>query len=199
MYEIEDGHSPRRIAGIGFVVLFHIVVIYALVNGLGEQVVQALHQPFEAKIIQDVKPPQAPPPPPPQLVQPPPPYIPLPVVQIAPVDSQRVIATVTQVKPTVPAPVAPPVLHGAALDPNQTCNVDYDGDISKVSSTLYQFLIGPDGGVLSAQIGRSSGDPTLDQFGLNALRQCHWKPAIGADGKPQAQWTETNYDWEPSS
>jgi protein TonB len=65
---VEDRFSAHRLVGIAFVVLLHIVIIYALVNGLGEQFVQVLHQPLEAKIIQEVKPPPVQPPPPPRPV-----------------------------------------------------------------------------------------------------------------------------------
>jgi protein TonB len=199
----EEGSSSRRIAGIAFVVLLHIVIIYALVSGLGDQVVQVLRQPLEAKIIQDVKPPPppAPPPPPPQLIQPPPPYIPPPLVQIAQPPPPSAIAAVTQVKPR-PAPPPPPavaVTRAAGLDPNQSCTPpeypEEAEDMGQTGRTLLQFLIDANGNVVNARIASSSGYKLLDNTAERALSECKFRPALGADGKPQEAWTSIAYDW----
>src|SRR5580658_2050202 len=79
--------SPGRQAfGVAVVVLLHVVVGYALIMGLGKQIVEVIKQPLETKIIEDVKPPPPPvavavvaPPPAPAVVRPtapPPPAIP---------------------------------------------------------------------------------------------------------------------------
>jgi protein TonB len=190
---VEDRFSSHRIAGIAFVALLHVVIIYALVTGLGEQFVQVLHKPLEAKIIQEVKPPPPPPPPPPpQLVQPPPPFIPPPPVPV--------IAQVTHVAPPAPPPkpVPQPAIRSAAgLDPNQTCtppeNPTQDDDIVLTGTTVVQFLIGTDGAVLSSRVASSSGHEILDRTALISLSECKFKPAIGADGKPQEAWTSIRY------
>ncbi len=198
----EEGISPRRIAGIGFVILLHIGIIYALVSGLGDQVVQILRPPLSVKVIQDVKtPPPPPPPPPPQLVQPPPPYIPPPLIQIAQPPAPPVIATVTQVKPVAPPPppVPVPVTRAASLDPNQTCTPpEYPPaaeEMQQTGRTVLQFLISPEGAVLNARIARSSGHDVLDQTAKQALSACKFRPAVGADGQPQEAWTSIAYDW----
>ena len=54
----------KRAAGIGLVVLLHIALIYALINGLARKVVEVVKPPLETKIIQNIKPPPPPPPPP---------------------------------------------------------------------------------------------------------------------------------------
>jgi len=213
----EQRFSPRQLAGIAFVVLLHVAIIYALISGLGEQAVQVLRQPLEAKIIQQVKPPPppAPPPPPPQLVQPPPPFIPPPLVQIAQPPPPPVIAAVTHVKPVAPPPkiVPPPpqpqpIRSAAGLDPNQSCSAsatlqndlgqeeDADPDMLAPGKTVLQFLIGADGHVVKAIIARSSGHDDLDEDAQNALAQCTFRPAIGADGKPQEAWTSIGYVWQ---
>lgn len=205
---VEDRFSSHRLAGIAFVVLLHIAIIYALVSGLGDQVVQILHKPLEAKIIQEVKPPPVqPPPPPPLLVQPPPPFIPPPLVQIAqPPPPVPVIATVTHVAPAAPPPrpVAQPAIRsGAGLDPNQTCTPpeypEEAADMGQGGVTLVQFLIGADGAVVSSRVASSSGYDSLDRAAVAALSQCKFKPAIGADGKPQEAWTSIRYVWQPPS
>jgi periplasmic protein TonB len=200
----EEGFSSRRMVGIVFVVVLHVVIIYALVSGLGDQVVQILHQPLEAKIIQEVKPPPPAPPPPPQLVQPPPPFIPPPLVQIAQPPPVPVIASVTRVQPAAPPPTpVPQVVRGAGLDPNQSCaQPEYPEeaqDMGESGRTILQFLISSDGSVLNARIASSSGHSLLDETAERALSDCKFRPAIGADGKPQEAWASIAYDWIPSN
>jgi protein TonB len=201
---VEEGFSSRRIVGIAFVVLLHVVIIYALVSGLGDQIVQVLHQPLEAKIIQEVKPPQVqPPPPPPQFVQPPPPFIPPPIVQIAQPPPVPVIASVTHVQPVAPPPrpVTQQVVRSeAGLDPNQSCAPpEYPQeaeDMEQTGVSVVQFLIDAGGAVVSSRIAASSGHASLDDAAVRALSQCKFKPAIGSDGKPQEAWTSIRYVWQ---
>jgi protein TonB len=199
--------SPRRIGGIAFVALLHVAIVYALLNGLGAQMVQVLRPPLEAKIIEPAKlpPPEAPPPPPPQLLTPPPVFIPPPVIQIAqPPPTVPVIAAVTQVKPTTPPPTpapAPPVQKTAAgLDPNQTCTPpeypEEAEDMEQTGVSVLQFLIDKNGNVAASRVQDSSGHASLDDAALRALAQCKFKPAIGADGNPQESWTSIRYVWQ---
>src|SRR5512139_4136423 len=86
----------RHLVGITFVVLLHVLVIYALVTGLARKAVDVIKKPIEAKIVEEIKAPPPPPPPPkpvkqqPQRVeavqQPyvPPPDIPVPTTQTGP-------------------------------------------------------------------------------------------------------------------
>ena len=202
----EERFSSEKIAGIAFVVLLHIAIIYALVSGLGQEAVQVLRQPLEIKILTPAKlpPPEAPPPPLPKLLQPPPPYIPPPLIQIAQPPVPPVIAAVTRVKPTVaPPPAAPvpnPVVERAAgLDPNQSCAPpqypDEAADMEQTGRTVLQFLIDGNGNVVNARIASSSGHSLLDDTAEQALSRCKFRPAIGADGKPQEAWTSIGYDW----
>ncbi len=205
MDDAAQSFSSHRITGIALVALLHVLIVYALVSGLGEQAVQVLRQPLEAKIIQEVKPPPVqPPPPPPQLVQPPPPYIPPPLVQITQPAPPPVIAAVTQVKPVAPPPKptpAPPAVRSAAgLDPNQTCTPpEYPQaaeDMEQTGTSVLQFLISATGSVVSSRVASSSGHASLDEAAVAALSQCKFKPAIGADGQPQESWTSIRYVWQ---
>jgi protein TonB len=207
MDDAEQVFAPRRIGGIAFVVLLHAAIIYALVNGLGAQMVQVLRQPLEAKIIEPARlpPPEPPPPPAPQLVAPPPVFIPPPVIQIAqPPPPVPVIAAVTRVKPATPPPApapSPPAQKTAAgLDPNQSCTPpqypEEAEDLEQTGVSVLQFLIGTDGHVLNSRIASSSGYGSLDNAALRALSQCKFKPAIGADGNPRESWTSIRYVWQ---
>ena len=198
---VDDTSSPQKLAGIAFVVLLHVAIIYALLSGLGSEVVQVLRAPLQAQILQEVKPPpEAPPPPPPPVINPPLPYIPPPLIQMAPPPTPPVIAQVTTVKPPVPVPVArPAVTKAAGLDPNQGCAApqypEDAEDMEQTGTSVVQFLIGTNGSVEQSRVANSSGHSELDQAALQALGQCKFKPAIGADGQPQEAWTSIRYIW----
>src|SRR5437667_158592 len=63
----------RHLIGIAFVVLVHALVIWALITGLGKQMVEVIKKPLSATIIEEIKAPPPPPPPPPpkKIVEPP--------------------------------------------------------------------------------------------------------------------------------
>ncbi|MDR3505502.1 MAG: TonB family protein [Acidocella sp.] len=196
-----DTSPSRKLVGIAIVALLHVVIIYALVSGLGKAAVQVLRAPLQAQIIQDVKPPpEAPPPPPPPVITPPPPYIPPPLIQVAQPPPPSVIAQVATAKPPAPAPVARPAPSRAAgLDSSQSCAApEYPEDAEDMGQTgtsVLQFLIGADGAVEQARVASSSGHGQLDQTALQALGRCKFKPALGADGKPVEAWTSIRYVW----
>ncbi len=114
--------DPRRhLVGITVVIAVHALVVYALVSGLANKVIDVVRAPIETKVIEEVKKPPPPPeivlPPPPKLEAPPPPYIPPPEVQIAtPPPPQPTISVApspvppppTVMTPTPPVVVAPP-------------------------------------------------------------------------------------------
>jgi protein TonB len=111
-YAQQQRNPAKHLAGATFVVLLHVVIIYALVNGLARKVVEVIKHPLETKIIEETRKPPPPPPelppPPPKLVTPPPPFIPPPEIKIAqPPPVENTITAVTTVKP--PEPFQPPV------------------------------------------------------------------------------------------
>src|SRR5450631_1204840 len=80
--------DPRRhLVGLTVVIVFHALIVYALVTGLAKKVVDVVRAPIETKVIEEIKKPPPPPeivvPPPPKLEAPPPPFIPPPEIQIA--------------------------------------------------------------------------------------------------------------------
>lgn len=112
--------DPRRHAwGLGIVVLLHVLVIYALVNGLARQVIDVVRVPVVARLIEEVAPPPPPPPlPPPAAVvapvkrlPPPPVVVPAPEVAVPP--PAQAAPTITAAPPA-PAPV-PMEVPSAAL------------------------------------------------------------------------------------
>src|SRR3546814_13987769 len=102
---MEFGQKPnqsRRLVGIGAVVAFHALVIWALAAGLAHKMISILPAPIETKIIEEIKPPDEPPPPPPppEMDVPPPPFVPPPEINIATPPPQHAIPV--QAKATTP-------------------------------------------------------------------------------------------------
>jgi protein TonB len=186
--------SSRRLAGLAVVVVFHGVLIYALVHGLARQIVEVITQPLETKIIEEVKapPPDKPPPPPPKLAMPPPPYIPPPEVTVQVSVSAPTITAVTSVKPPeeyrTPAVVdartcEKPPYPAAALRANETGIVQL------------RFLIDVDGKVLDSKVERTSGSRRLDEAARAGLSLCKFKPAT-LNGRPERTWGRIEYEWK---
>jgi len=104
--------DPRRhLVGMTIVVLFHALVVYALVTGLAKRVVEVIRAPIETKVIEEIKKPPPPPevvlPPPPKLEAPPPPFIPPPEIQIAAPPPAPTITATTPTPPPAPVAIAP--------------------------------------------------------------------------------------------
>jgi len=100
--------DPRRhVWGLGIVVLLHVLVIYALVNGLAQKVMEVVRTPVEVRLIDEITPAPPPPPSPPPaaVVAPPKRQLPPPVIVPPP---EVVVAAPAQVAPTITAsPPAP--------------------------------------------------------------------------------------------
>ena len=208
----------KKFLGMGLVLAFHLVLLYALLNGLGTKIVQIIQKPMETKIVEEVKPPppppDTPPPPPPKLLAPPPPFIPPPEVQVQQQPQQNTISAVSNVKPENPvfaktqqtAPPEPakptgPVTVPGVIDFNVAgCKPEYPRASLRNEETgtvVLSVLIGADGAVSEVKIDKSSGFRGLD----NAVRaqlmsgSCKNKPGT-VDGKPQPTWTKVQYVWK---
>lgn len=209
----------KKFLGIGLVIAFHVLLVYALLNGLGTKLIEIVQKPLETKIVEEVPPPppppDTPPPPPPKLLAPPPPFIPPPEVQVQPqVQPQNTISAVSNVKPenpvfskAPPAPVAEapkatgPVTVPGVIDFNVAgCKPEYPRASLRNEETgtvVLSVLIGADGSVADVKIDKSSGYRGLD----NAVRaqllsgSCKNKPGT-VDGKPQQTWTKVQYVWK---
>jgi protein TonB len=159
--------ASRLSAGIGVAIIFHIALIWALMNGLAHKVMQVITEPIETRIVEEVKPPPPPKkvielPPPPNFTPPPPVFVPLPEVQIqAPVAPPVTLSATTSVpvtSPRVEAPVsAPPKL--AAPAPKLSAAVA----CSNYSSIMGQASFPR----AAARLGLEEGD-ALIQFTLGA-------------------------------
>ena len=112
-------HAPAQLLGLGIVAGMHLLLGWALVNGLGQKVIDVVRGPVETKVIQEPKPPPPPEPalPPPELAAAPPPsFVPPPEVRIKP--PPAVAPTITAVTSVAPAATTiTPVLPAAAEAP----------------------------------------------------------------------------------
>jgi len=98
--------DPRRhLWGLGLVVLLHVLVVYALVNGLAQKVMEVVRTPVEVRLIDEITPAPPPPPSPPPAAVAPARRLSAPPVVVPP--PEAVVTPPLQVAPTITA--APPV------------------------------------------------------------------------------------------
>ncbi len=189
----EKRRDPLRyFGGIGAVVLLHVVLIYALINGLASKVVKMVVQPMQTRIVHEVRPPPPPPPklrppPPPRVAVPPPPFVPIPVV--APPAPRAATITAQSVKPVHSAPIAPPAPKPRPAPPRPV-----NHNVAAVCSnlmTLARHLVYPSlamrDGIYSGQVVveftidpqghpkdfaiRSSSNHVFNEAAINVARQ----------------------------
>ena len=178
----------RRFGGIAVVIVLHIVLVYALLNGLATKVVHVIQHPIETKIIESVKPPPPPPLPvvqlpPPKFAPPPPPFVPPPEVN-APTPPQPTITH--QAAPVVAQPAQPPApptpskpvsaqvdvacpnsdqVRSSVVYPKQAQENNVTGDV------LIEFVVDPQGHITDEHVAKSSEDSSLDRAALNAVKK----------------------------
>ncbi|HLX01535.1 MAG TPA: energy transducer TonB [Trinickia sp.] len=179
----------RRFGGIAVVIVLHIVLVYALLNGLATKVVQVIQHPIETKIIEPVKPPPPPPLPtvqlpPPKFAPPPPPFVPPPEVQVqappqqtithqsAPVQSAPVVAPPVQAPPA-PKPVSTAVGVVCPNSDQVRASVKYPKEAQENNITgdvLIEFVVDPQGHITNERVAQSA-DSDLDRAAFNAVKQ----------------------------
>ena len=178
-YQIRSD-PKRQFTGLAAVVLFHVIVIYALVSGLAKSVIDVARAPIEARLIEEVKPkPAAPPPKPPPAPKikftPPPAYIPPPDMPVTPPPvAPPVVATPVE-PPKVEPPPAPPHPVQVALtvacprqvDPVMPPRAERDG----ISGSVEARLTVKGGKVVAVDILKSTPRGVFDEAVREAVRQ----------------------------
>jgi len=182
--------APGRSAfGFAIVVLLHLLLVWALLNGLGRRMVDVIKGPLVTKIIAQPKPPpeKPPPPPPPQLVTPPPPYIPPPIVNVQSEASPNAISVPTSptpppvqaFKPTPPAAPAIPDSNIAAQSisgevptyPDSLIDDDVEGSAS------IQCTFNADGTTSDCSIVGVTGSALFGTTALEFAKTHKFRPA----------------------
>ena len=187
-YAERERNPVRHLPSISMVIVFHLLLGWALVTGLARKVVEVIKAPIETKIIEEIKkpPPDTPPPPPPKLAAPPPPFIPPPEVNIqVPQVTQAPTITTTQERPppgpVVIAPPAPPVQASPVrkeFKPLQRVNPTFprqalqQGITGRVVAWVY---VEPNGSVKNVEIKQST-NRLFDREVVRALSQWRFNP-----------------------
>lgn len=190
-YHKKDGVMSRRAAGFVVTAIFHVALVYGLINGLAKSVVEVIKGPIAAKVIEEIKQDEKePPPPPPKLDKPPPPFVPPPdfvfnttepaPTAISNATTQRAPAPVAEVPGTPPKSI-----KGRNYQPEYPPSSKRNGE---EGSVVLQIYVNEEGKVTEVKIAQSSGFPKLDEAAqAEALRS--WKFTPGTKGgKPVAVW-----------
>lgn len=215
----------KHLMGVMIVIALHVIVVWALLTGLAQKIVEVVKAPLETKIIQEIKPPPPPPvapPPPPKMAAPPPPFMPPPEVVVAtPPPVANTIQVTTAVAPREPVqmvPSAPPELTGTApavapsavsapKEPHrvagerdkQSCEDPEYPPMSRRNeeqgTVILRFLIDVNGHVIDSKIVTSSGFSRLDRIAKDAFSRCVFKPGT-VDGKPEQSWVSIRHIWQ---
>ena len=223
----EQQRNPRKhLVGIASVLVFHLVLGWALMNGLAQRIVEVIKAPIETKIIEEVKPPPPPPPenlpPPPKFAPPPPSFVPPPEVNVNPPPTPAPSITTTQVAPPpapftptpppVAAPAAPPAPPRVAARPAfanaRDCaptGDDYPAAAKRAEATgttKVRFNVGADGKLAGAEVLRSSGPSRehkmLDRVAVTKLSECTFKAGLDENGRPAGASFDVDYVWKLS-
>jgi protein TonB len=192
-YEEPSLFSGKRGAVFLLVVLFHLALGYALVNGLARKITQTIIPPVEIAQIDKPKVDDKPPPPPPKIEEVKP-YVPPPeFVDIqAPVEQTTAITQVTSTNKPPPAPVAAAKQvprTSIRMDPKHPLHIgeEYYPDASKRNNEegtcRVQVHVTADGRITDATVQQSSGFPRLDEACLKGVKGQRMLPAT-EEGKP---------------
>jgi protein TonB len=175
-------NTSRLSAGIGVAIVFHIALVWALMNGLAHKLVQAIAEPIETRIVEEIKPPPPPKkvielPPPPAFTPPPPVFVPPPEVQIQSAPAPAVTISNTTALPVAstrveapaqpsaqPKPAAPPAKLNAAVACSNYNAVMGQASFPRAASrlgleegdALIQFTLGANGEVRDVKALRAS-------------------------------------------
>ena len=214
----QEVSSKKKLLGFILVVLLHVVLIYALINGLAQDFVKKIkHEALEVNIIEEIKlPPPPPPPPPPKQTAapkvntpPPPAYVPPVEVKVQTTDSQNSIAAVSSTVPTEttvtapPAPVEPAPKPHVAVRTKASLNggctrPSYPAEsieMEEEGSVTLGFQIDVDGHVVESKIIKSSGFARLDNAAKEAFSKCEFTPAT-VDGVAEKSLATVPFEWK---
>lgn len=222
-YAEQQRNPSKHMVGLGIVIVMHIILGWALLNGLARKVVEVVKGPIETKIIEEVKPPPPPPPenlpPPPKLPPPPPAYMPPPEIQIQnPPPAPAITVQTVPPPPAPPVAIAPPptpdpvpapaVAAPARVAPQVNFNTDCEkpayppaaARAEAVGVVRIKVTVGTDGRATATEIAKSSGPSRehklLDRAAEGAIKNtCKFKPGT-VDGKPETLTTFVEYDWK---
>ena len=221
-YAEQQRNPGKHAIGIGFVIVMHILLGWALLNGLARTVIEVVKGPIDTKIIEEVKPPPPPPenlPPPPKFALPPPSFVPPPEVVVNPPPSPAPTITVTPVAPppapvviapaaaAPPAPPAPPRVAAQPAIGNVASCAPGPEDYPVVAVreeatgiTKIRFRVDATGKLASSDVIKSAGGSrahkALDRVAVTKLSECKFRPGIDDTGKAIGGTFDVEYVWK---
>lgn len=184
-YSRPQPNATRQIGRFAIVVLLHVLLIWALINGMARDVANAVLAPLDVSLVEEPHIPPPPPPPPPQTppppkveATPPPAYVPPPEVEVA---AAPVVEAVVDVAPTPPPPStpvpsapAPAVLSAGIVCPNFADvkqHTPYPPRAMKAGisgQVIMEFTLGADGSVSEVQVV-STSSPLFNSTATSAV------------------------------
>jgi protein TonB len=186
-YAAQQRDPRKHLVGLGAVVLFHVLLVYALANGLGRKVVDVIKGPLNINIIEEIKPPPPPPPPPPKVVAqvrprvaapPPPAYVPtVETIVEAPPPPITTSAEPPPPEPPPPAvvePAPPAVINVAVACPNhRSVPVDVPPQALRMGlsgKVTVEFLVAASGAVQNVHVVQTTHS-VFNQAAIAAVAQ----------------------------
>jgi protein TonB len=211
----QQRNPMKHAVGIGAVIVLHVLLGWALLNGLGRKVIEVIKAPIETRIIEEVKPPPPPPenlPPPPKNLPPPPSFVPPPEVVVAPPPVAPTITATHVAPPPTPVAIAPapgpaapvkPVARAAQIDVGSCAKPSYPEAATRAEAegvTRIRFTIDAEGNVAKAEVESPSGATRehhmLDRTAVEALSKCHFRPGLDENGHPVGAFAIVAYSWK---
>jgi protein TonB len=224
-YAEQQRNPGKHVIGFGIVIVMHVLLGWALVNGLARTVIEVIKGPIETKIIEETKPPPPPPenlPPPPKLAPPPPSFVPPPEVVVAPPPTPAPTITVTPVAPppappmviapVAPAPPEPPPpapprvaarpaignVRSCAPGPNDYPSIAVRAEAT--GTTRIRFTVDASGKLSGTDVVKSAGvtraHKALDNVAVSKLSECKFTPGIDENGRAVGGSFEVEYVWK---
>jgi protein TonB len=175
--------TPRRVISLGLVGALHLLLVYALVSGLAQTLIQKLPDEFKVATVEDKPIDKPPPPPPPPMEAPPPPFVPPPDIDIA---SDAPVASITVQNTQATPPPKQAVSTPVSIGRPHSCMQFYPSlsqRLQEEGTVTLSFTISTDGSVSNPSVAKSSGIPRLDDAAMSCVP--HWKyKAATQDGQP---------------
>ena len=203
--------GSNRTAAIIIVALIHVALGYALISGLGYNVIKKAAEDLKTfNVDEPPPPPEKPPPPPPKDNTPPPPVTAPPaIVRMAPIQAPIIAA------PPIPQPQAPIITPPAPPPPPAPRRVQpaqARGNLNALFSTddyppralaaeeqgtvRVRLTIGTDGRVTDCQVTSSSGSQALDTATCSIIRRrAKYSPAKDETGQATTGSDSASIRW----
>jgi protein TonB len=209
-------------AGLAVVVLLHVLLGWALLNGLAKRAVDVILPPPVVEILPREK---APPPPPqdlpqPKSEQPPPVYVPVPEIPVTAREPEPTVTTHSDLPAHEPSPrtdgptsdaatppvVAPRIVAKPAIANVQGCaprGEDYPAAARRAEATgvtRLRFTIDSAGALMKSEITKSAGvsreHRLLDKVAESKLASCYFTAGVDENGRPVGGTFEVDYVWK---